>query len=309
MKSSRPSAMRKPAGVTLGEPHTDLFVLDKRGAATAGKHKARLLTLFPNTKSRKRASGRRVPGSGSSLGPDQTGIEVLATINSVTRPSRQGLLLAQEAVGLERRRMAADVHDTLCQDLHALLLLLQMSEEELPPRAGNARLYMHRAQDVAREVLVEARRTMWAFTHESVAANDPGIALARRAKHLFADTSVKLRLSLPKGTKSMSPQMRSGLYRIGKEALTNVRKHAQATRVRLEIVYERRQVKLAVEDDGCGFEGAAAPSLQNGYGMTSMRQRAERMGGKLMVQSRLNFGTRVVALVPFAMQDAHWRRA
>lgn len=293
MKSSTLSATRKLAGVSLGPPYTGPFIL-KGESSPRQFHPVK-----PGGK-----SSHVLLSAGPFVGPGQSAVGDIATLNDITEPWRQVRLLMQEAVRAERRRMAGDIHDMLCQDLQALLLQLKMTEEELPAEAENARLYMRRAQDLAHDVLIEARRTMWAFTHESVNAKDPAIALARRAKQLFADTSVKLGLSLQKGTRPMSPEMRSGLFRIGKEALTNVRKHAQATKVRLELVYRRRQVQLAVEDDGCGIMRAAVPTVESGYGLTSMRQRAERMGGKLVVESQPNRGTRVVALVPFPSQDA-----
>ena len=293
MKSSPLSATRKLAGVSLGPPYAGPFVL--KGESMSPRQ-------FHPVKPRGR-SAHVLLSAGPSVGPGQSAVGDIATLND-TEPWRQVRLLMKEAVRAERRRMAGDIHDMLCQDLHALLLHLAMTEEELPAEAENARLYMRRAQGLAHDVLIEARRTMWAFTHESVNARDPAIALARRAKQLFADTSVKLGFSLQKGTRPMSPEMRSGLFRIGKEALTNVRKHAQATKVRLELVYRRRQVQLAVKDDGRGFISAAVPTVESGYGLTSMRQRAERMGGKLVVESQPNRGTRVVALVPFPSQDA-----
>jgi signal transduction histidine kinase len=80
--------------------------------------------------------------------------------------------------------------------------------------------------------------------------------------------------------------------------LANVLKHANATTVHLELAYQKRQVQLCVVDDGHGFAGAPVPSARRGWGLNNMRKRAERMGGKLVVNSLPGQGTRVMAALP-----------
>jgi signal transduction histidine kinase len=118
------------------------------------------------------------------------------------------------------------------------------------------------------------------------------------AEQFFAATSVKVKLSLQQEPHSLSPDGRRELIRIGREALANVLKHAKATKVRLVLLYTNREVRLYVDDNGCGFATPGRPHATGGYGLTSMSRRAESLGGKIDVCSYPGRGTRVVARVP-----------
>lgn len=231
--------------------------------------------------------------------PQQPTIGAIATLTDITGAAQAGLAATHDAVWAEQRRMAADLHDVLCQDLNAIVLQLRMAEEHFTRDSEMAQGYLRRAHDLAREVLAEARRTMWSFTHEAVDTGDPAIALAQRAKQLFADTPVKLALSLEEEPKSVPGHLRAELYRIGKEALSNVHKHAHASKVHLHLAYGPNQVQLEVEDDGRGFAGTGVPTVDHGYGLVSMRKRVERMGGQLLINTQLKRGTKLTAVVPF----------
>jgi signal transduction histidine kinase len=91
-------------------------------------------------------------------------------------------------------------------------------------------------------------------------------------------------------------EIESGLYRIAQEAIHNVVKHASAKRVKVSIEHDGPQVRLAVEDDGIGFDpGAAGPGT---LGLAGMRHRAERLGGSFSVESAPGRGSRVEVVVP-----------
>lgn len=237
--------------------------------------------------------------------PAQPMIGAIATLTNVSAPARQALDSTHNAVWAERRRMAADLHDLLCQDLQAIVLQLRVADEQSAISPDAAWQYVRRAHDLAREVLAEARRTMWSFTHEAVNTRDPAIALAKRARQLFAGTPVKLTLSLQEEPKSILGHLRSELFRIGKEALTNVRKHANASMVHMELAYSPTQVQLAVEDNGRGFARSYWPTSKHGFGLVSMRKRAERMGGQLHINAQLNRGTKITAVLPLRSNVRH----
>jgi signal transduction histidine kinase len=176
--------------------------------------------------------------------------------------------------------------------------LLEAAEDEFSQDSETARRHFRRAHEVARESLIEARRSMWTLCNESLEKEDLAPALSFIARQLFAGTPVKLELSLQPETCTLSSELRRELLRIGREGLANVLKHANATTVHLDLVFQKREVQLCIYDNGHGFLGTPPPGARRGWGLNNMRKRAERMGGKLEVNSRPGQGTRLMAALP-----------
>jgi signal transduction histidine kinase len=225
-------------------------------------------------------------------------VGAICTLTDITQRKREELKLREDAVFKERSRMAADLHDTICQSLNAISLLLEAAEDEFSAEAAKARRHFRRAHEIARESLAEARRSMWTLSHESLEREDLAPALSFIAQQLFAGTLVKVGLSLQPETCALSSELRRELLRIGREALANVLKHANATKVHLDLAYQNSEVQLSVFDDGLGFANAPIRRVCGGWGLNNMRKRAERMGGKLVVDSLPGKGTRVMATLP-----------
>ncbi len=219
---------------------------------------------------------------------------VLPTRDYMSDPSLQSF--CQQMVLKERKQLAADIHDTLCQSLSAIILQLQAAEEELPHNLDIAQRHIRRAHELAGSSVGEARRTIWRLFHDSSEEEDLATALSLLAKDLLAETPLKLELLIPKMVRSVRPDIRLLLLHVGREAVTNVVKHAHANNVRIELLYKKREALLCVYDDGLGIHNSAAP--RDCFGITSMRQGAESQGGTLLVQSQPGKGTRVMARVP-----------
>lgn len=222
----------------------------------------------------------------------------LATLADITAHRRRELALREQAVYQERSRMAADIHDTVAQGFNAIVLQLEAAEQDMLEDPTDAKLRIHKAQDVARHCLQEARRSMWTLSHETFNSEDPSVELSVFARRLFDGTAVKLELSLEEGAHIWSPAARSDLLRIGKEALTNAQRHAQAKTVGVELAYRKHQIRLCVHDDGHGFVRPARREPHHGFGLSGMHDRAKRLGGSIVVESGRGLGTKVVALVP-----------
>jgi signal transduction histidine kinase len=229
---------------------------------------------------------------------NQQVVGAIASVTDITQRKREEVQRREEAVSKERNRMASDLHDTVCQSLNAIVLLLEAAEDEFSQDSETARRHFRRAHEVARESLIEGRRSMWTLCHESLEKEDLVPALSFIARKLFAGTPVKLELSLQPETCTLSSELRRELLRIGREALANVLKHANATTVHLDLVFQKREVQLCIYDNGHGFLGTPPPSAHRGWGLNNMRKRAERMGGKLVVNSRPGQGTRLMAALP-----------
>ena len=224
---------------------------------------------------------------------------VLATLTDITQHNKRALLLRQEAVRRERGRMAEDIHDSLSQKLSAIVLQLQTALDCFDADRSPALRHFKAAYDVARESLAHARQSMWTFCHESLGDIDPASALSELAKQAVKGTPISVDLSLQQRPRQLPPQVSLELLRISQEALCNVVKHSQASRVQIVLVYRRRALHFSVEDDGRGFI-RASDGARKGFGLVSMRERAERLGGTLSVESRPGKGTRVALVIPLS---------
>ncbi len=109
---------------------------------------------------------------------------------------------------------------------------------------------------------------------------------------------MKVELSLAKGPCPLPSHTCSQLLRIGKEALCNASKHAQPSRVFVELEYLQQQVRLEVHDDGKGFRADVITTGRQGFGLCGMRARATEVGGSVTVNSKPGLGTRILALMP-----------
>jgi signal transduction histidine kinase len=241
--------------------------------------------------------------SAAPITSDHEILGMIATLVDITQHKDEELQLREDAVSKERDRMAADLHDTLCQSLNAIVLLLDAAEHEFSGASEKARPLFRHAHEVALGGLAEARRTLWTLSHESLENADLASALSLIARQLFAGSRVELELSLPHETRKLSSELRRESLRIAREALVNALKHANATKVELGLLYQKREVQLCVFDNGRGFAGNSEASAVQGSGLNNMLRRAERMGGKLVVKSLPGHGTRVLAVLPLTMSS------
>jgi signal transduction histidine kinase len=223
---------------------------------------------------------------------------MLAVFVDITRHKGTELLLREQAIEQERNRIASNMHDTLAQSLVAILLQLEAVEGELPENLPDIRQRLRRAHELAREALAETRRSIWAFKDEKWPDQDIGVALSSFAKQIFGGTRVKLNFALKDNIRQLPQGTRAELWLIGREALTNVMKHAAASTVQIELGVNTGEVRLHVHDDGRGFVVPRDTRNHDELGLTSMRARAQRLGGEVVVESRPGLGTCVMARMP-----------
>ncbi|WP_367129007.1 sensor histidine kinase [Saccharothrix sp. HUAS TT1] len=200
----------------------------------------------------------------------------------------QLLVQAHEAGVLdERHRLAREIHDTLAQGFTGIITQLQSDED--PPR------HVETALRLARENLVEARRSVHALRPPALDGANLPDALAEVAAGWTDHTGVAASISTTGTARALHPEVEVTLLRAAQEALSNVAKHARASRVGLTLSYMEDVVTLDVRDDGAGFD----PELRtDGFGLVGMRQRVSRLAGELVVESEPGGGTAVSASVP-----------
>ena len=201
------------------------------------------------------------------------------------------------AVAEERNRMAREIHDTLAQCFTGILMQLQAAGEFAGSKPDVASACVGRAEDLARDGLREARRSVTALRPEAAEYSDLAGVLTRLARRATADTPVPATVRLSGEAYLVPPDVGLNLMRIAQEALGNAQRYAEASRIRIEVEYEPHRVTLRVSDDGRGFD-PAGPAEDAGFGLTGMRQRAERIGGEFTFTTAPGRGTEVLVRVP-----------
>ena len=207
------------------------------------------------------------------------------------------LAQAREAgVHDERQRMAREIHDTLAQGLTGIITQLQAAEQ-----AYDWRRHVAAATGLARESLVEARRSVHALRPEPLRGVGLSEALDDVAARWSALHGIPVQVTTTGDALPMRLAAEAALLRTAQEALANVARHANASRVGVTLSYLDRQVALDVRDDGTGFEPATP---KDGFGLTSMRQRIEGLAGTFQIESEPGAGTAISACVPVAVVSA-----
>jgi two-component system NarL family sensor kinase len=158
---------------------------------------------------------------------------------------------------------------------------------------------------LARDNLQEARRTIVDLRSEPLAGASLPQALQRLATETRRDYGLAAQFHGPADVDRFSSRVEAALYRIAQEAVANVRRHAGASRVLIELLPRDDHLCLAVEDDGRGFDPNAVPTRPDGgsgFGLRGMSERAALLGGELFVESHPGGGTRVEVRVPMTGQ-------
>lgn len=202
----------------------------------------------------------------------------------------------------ERTRIARELHDTLLQGHLSASMQLHVASAAVPAESP-ARPLLDRVLRLMTEVGDEGRRALQglrvASSSDSTALED---ALARVRDELAAGSEADFRVIVEGRPRPLQPLVRDEVHRIGQEALVNAFRHAAASRVEVEIEYRRRQLRLRVRDDGRGIDPAVLAAGREGHwGVAGMRERAERIGGRLRVWSAPGKGTEVELSVPAAV--------
>ena len=203
-------------------------------------------------------------------------------------------------VFMERARLSREIHDTLLQGLAAIGVELETIATQLDPAQGSARDGLRRLRRQVGHSLREARESILDLRRNPMKPRDLVQSLSDLAENT-ARNGVPTDFTTDGRVERSSDEVDVQLFRIAQEAVGNARKHGQATHIRMELRADPTRIVLTVEDNGRGFVTEAhdpAPSLGQHLGLLSMRERAERVRGRLNIISAPGRGTTIEASVP-----------
>jgi len=236
-----------------------------------------------------------------------------ATYQWRVRRLRQQFEMTLDARVGERTRIARELHDTLLQSFHGLLLRFQTVSHLLPERPVEAKEKLDSTIDQAAEAITEGRDAVQGLRDSTVQGNDLALAISTLGEELATDSSEHrpaFRVAVEGQTRNLHPILRDETYKIAAEAMRNAFRHAQARQVEVEIRYDDEQFRLRVRDDGKGIDPAVLSrhGSEGHYGLPGMRERATIMGAKLTVWSEVDAGTELEVKLPASLAYAKARK-
>jgi signal transduction histidine kinase len=207
----------------------------------------------------------------------------------------------------ERTRIARELHDTLLQSFHGVLLRFQTASYLLAQRPSEAQQTLDAAIDQAAKAITEGRDAVQGLRASTLERNDLAMAIKTLGDQLVTDAVAGAQpptfsVAVEGQTRDLHPIVRDDIYKIAAEALRNAFRHAHARRVEVEIRYDDGKFRLRVRDDGRGIdrEVLARQGVEGHFGLRGMPERAALIGGKLAVWSEVGAGTEVELRLPAA---------
>jgi signal transduction histidine kinase len=204
----------------------------------------------------------------------------------------------QQATLEERQRIAQDLHDTLEQELVGVNMLLDDTARRMNGGASPATQPL----DLARRLLRRAREDSRSTIRElrSVALEKRGLpaAIEELLRPLATAAGAEFMVAVNGTPVRLAGTLETSLLRLTQEAVANAAKHSGARRIEVKLDYDEESIRLSVRDDGCGFDPLATTVLAGHFGISGMRERAEKIAGRLSINSAPGKGTEIEVHVP-----------
>lgn len=222
---------------------------------------------------------------------------VVARVRSVTAPAAlrlEAALLFDEVRSLatneERQRLAREIHDGVAQELVMVGYGIDNTLAELPPGAEQAAAELRSLRGEVTRVVTELRMSLFELRSEVDRHGGLAAAIAEYARTVGAQAGLRVHLSLDESTARLPAATEAELLRIAQEAITNARKHAGAANLWVTCAVDPPIAQVEVSDDGHGIND---PHPDGRYGLAIMKERAERIRGRLEIRPRHPSGTTV----------------
>jgi signal transduction histidine kinase len=201
------------------------------------------------------------------------------------------------AVLNERVRLSREIHDTLLQSLVGVALQLEAaSSDALAPQARETLIRMRRQIE---QYIREARQSIWNLRSPFLERRDIVTALHDVATQLTAGR-LQLAFTVTGEPRPCNSRVATQVLRIAQEALTNALRHAEASRVEMNVTFADGVLQFHVADDGVGFDAELVSRVSGHYGLIGMKERAAEVGGRCTIDTVPGNGVRVLTEIPLA---------
>jgi signal transduction histidine kinase len=215
------------------------------------------------------------------------------------RLQEYAVLSEEAAITSERKRLARDLHDTIAYTLTNLIMMMEASIDMAPVENAKLRRMLTRARDLSKEGLVEARRVIDALRPSQLSKVNGLPAIFRLIKTFEKATRIRTKLHFGDAPWNFGDEEDIIVYRLVQEGMTNAIRHGNAKNITISMSREKGGVRVNIRDDGIGFA-----ELKEGYGITGMRERIEKLGGSLELTSKPMDGTLLSTWLPIPESHA-----
>ncbi|XGV97166.1 MAG: sensor histidine kinase [Leptolyngbya sp. BL-A-14] len=220
--------------------------------------------------------------------------EQLSAANEQLR--QYALRIENQATLQERNRIAREIHDSLGHLLTAQSIQLENALLFLPAEAEKTRSFLTDARQLGSSALQEVRQSVATLRSDPLQGKPLELAIAHLVKSFQQTTGITPEV-ITDLQSTLSTDVSTAIYRILQEALTNIAKHAEATRVSLQLWEKPDGLHLRVEDNGHGFN---PDQNTTGFGLKGMRERAIVLGGQFSILSQPHTGCQITAVIPLS---------
>jgi signal transduction histidine kinase len=218
-------------------------------------------------------------------------VRMIANRNLMVREQYRAILA-------ERSRLARELHDTVEQGLAGINLQLEAVAGSLEAAPETARRSLHIAKEMLRYSMEETRRSVMDLRSQALENQGIAGALTDLAQRMTSGTPLAAEVTVAGAPRTLDASVEHHLLRIGVEALTNAIKHSGASRIDVELRFSAEQTELLVSDNGCGFAKADGELAVEHFGLRGIRERVDKMGGALRLESRPGGGARLAVSLP-----------
>jgi signal transduction histidine kinase len=198
----------------------------------------------------------------------------------------------------ERTRIAQELHDSLIQDVMGISLQIEVTDELLP--AGfPAKQPLARALDLSKTALDAGRRALNDLRSVPLSAADLVKSFSQLSNELTKEAGTKIDVIVEGRERPLNSLAGNDVLQVGRQAITNAFQHAHATTIHVLLSYDEQQLRIRVQDNGCGMSMETLNLGRPGhYGIAGMQERAERLGGSISIRSSVGEGTEVNLTIP-----------
>lgn len=203
------------------------------------------------------------------------------------------------AMTKERNRMAREIHDTVAHGMTGLIMQLQAARKVNRRDPDKADQLLERSEDATREVLREMRQSVSALAPENTRSLTGTEALRELIEAFSHSTGMEINFNVHGERHEPDAERQIVLYRVLQETLTNAKRHGEAVKVGVKLIYDNAEILLVVHDNGKGFT-----KLNEGFGISGMKSRLQEVNGELAIQSDPGNGCEVRMTIPYDASHA-----
>ena len=208
-----------------------------------------------------------------------------------------------QAVLGERTRIAREIHDTLAQGFAAVSVQLEVVSQLLPTSVDAARKSLDATRALVRTSLDEARASIWDLRSQGTEKETLATRIRVMADQVTAQKEIKTQLQVNGIYRPLAPAVENEVEKIAREAVVNAVRHSNAQVITLRLTYDARDFEMTVRDNGRGFAGSPPGDANGHFGITGMRERAEKIGGRLDITSQPGQGTEIRLILRLGKQE------